>query len=205
MEEKWNAMNLALKQALQNWERSGQGDGGYNEKEEVMDDYYTDDEEEENGGEDTFAFGSLMGHPQKALDLRHNFFDDKAAYLIYLRDILEEHGLTQSMMQQLFEGIGSRNGSSGVPSVIRGKHNKYDDNSLSASSKKSRNNEEAAFAQLGSSINKHSNSLVAAAKIAAMEQAKNCIDSHLNQTKHGDSYVGFRCDVKQGNIQRHLS
>ena len=68
--------------------------------------------------------------------MRRNFFDDKATDLLYLWDILEEHGLTQLTMQQLLEGAGSGNGSSGVPSVIGAKHNKYDDNSLSASSKK---------------------------------------------------------------------
>lgn len=84
-------------------------------------------------------------------------------------------------MQQLLEGVGSGNGGSGVPSVIGGiKRYKNDDNSVSALSKKSKSNEEALFAQLSSSINKHSNSLVAAAKIAATEQAKNCIDSCRN-------------------------
>jgi hypothetical protein len=29
VEEKWNWMNLALKQGITNWECSGQGDGGY--------------------------------------------------------------------------------------------------------------------------------------------------------------------------------
>ena len=199
VEEKWNAMNLALKRAIQNWERSGQGDGGYTEEEEGMDDNYIDDEVEENGGEDTFAFGSLTGRPQKALDLRRNFFDDKATYLLYLWDILEEHGLTQSTMQQLLEGVGSGNGSSGVPSVIGAKRNKYDDNSLSASSKKSRNNEEAMFAQLSSSINKHSNSLVTAAKIAATEQANNCIDSRLNAIR---SRINSLRDTKRNMVIR---
>jgi hypothetical protein len=39
--------------------------------------------------------------------LRRNFFDDKATDLLYLWDILEEHGLTQLTMQQLLEGAGS--------------------------------------------------------------------------------------------------
>ena len=199
VEEKWNAMNLALKRAIQNWERSGQGDGGYTEEEEVMDDN-TDDEEEENGGEDTFAFGSLTGRPQKALDLRRNFFDDKATYLLYLWDILEEHDLTQSTMQQLLEGVGSGNGGSGVPSVIGGnKSYKNDDNSVSALSKKSKSNEEALFAQLSSSINKHSNSLVAAAKIAATEQAKNRIDSRLNAIR---SRINSLRDTKRNMVIR---
>jgi len=60
----------------------------------------------------------LRGRPQRALDLRRNFFDDRNTYLLYLWDILDEHDLVQSSMQQLLTGIGSGNGSSGVPSVI---------------------------------------------------------------------------------------
>jgi hypothetical protein len=74
VEQKLNTMNLALKRAIQNWECSGQGDGGYTEEEEVaiMDNNNTDDEEEENR-EDTFAFGSMTGRPQQLLDLRQFF------------------------------------------------------------------------------------------------------------------------------------
>jgi uncharacterized protein (DUF1800 family) len=72
------------------------------------------------------------------------------------------------------DGVGSGNGGTGVPSVIGGKRKSDADDSL-ASSKKSKggNNDEEAFLQLSTSIEKHSHSLVAAAKISANEQAKN--------------------------------
>ena len=37
VEEKWNSMNLALKRGIQRWERSGQGDGGFLDEDEVVD------------------------------------------------------------------------------------------------------------------------------------------------------------------------
>ena len=116
--------------------------------------------------------------------MRCNFFDGKNVYLLYLWGVLEEHGLTQSTMQQLQDGVGSANGSHGVPSTIGGKRsNSIDEDSSLGSSKKARGkhkNEMDAFEQLSGSIEKHSNSLVTAAKIAAAEQAKNRSESRLN-------------------------
>ena len=117
VEEKWNSMNLALKRAITNWERSGQGDGGFIDNDDDEDD---DDDDDENN-EAVVEFGSLKGRHQRALDSRINFFDDRNNYLLYLWDILDEHDLVQSTMQQLLEGVGSGNGSSGVPLVVGGK------------------------------------------------------------------------------------
>jgi hypothetical protein len=147
VEEKWNGMNLALKRGIQNWERSGQGDGGYTEDDDDEgskssksndDDDYEDDNfvgavDEENN------FGSLTGRGRQALDLRRNFFDAKATYLLYLWDVLDEHNLVKSSMQQLLEGIGAGNGSNRVPSVIGGGKHKIDtdaDDSLTSSKKR---------------------------------------------------------------------
>jgi hypothetical protein len=119
----------------------------------------------------------LKGCPQRALDLLQNFFDDRNTYLLYLWNVLDDHDLVQSSMQQLLVGIGSGNGSTEVPSFIGGKR-KSDgdaDDSFGLSMKsKGRINDDAAFAQLSTSIEKHIQSLVTAAKISAREQAKNC-------------------------------
>ena len=64
------------------------------------------------------SFGLLKGRGHSALDLRCNFFDDKYTYLLYLWDVLDEHDLVNSTMQQLLGGISSANGSTDVPSVI---------------------------------------------------------------------------------------
>ena len=44
VEEIWNSMNLALKRGISNWERSGQGDGGYTGEDD------DDEEEDDNDG-----------------------------------------------------------------------------------------------------------------------------------------------------------
>jgi hypothetical protein len=166
VEEKWNAMNLALKRQIQNWERSGQGDGGYTEDDDEENNTDGDDDVEEDNMN---TFGSLKGRSQRALDLHQNFFNERSTYLLYLWDVLDEHNLVQSSMQQLLVGIGSGNGSTGVPSVIGGGGKRTSDgdaNDLLGSSKNSkvRNNDDTTFAQLSTSIEKHSQSLVSAAK-----------------------------------------
>ena len=108
-------MNLALKQGITNWERSGQGGGGYidinneNDAADVNDDVYNDDNNDAD--DESIKVGALAGCSQGALDLCCNFFDDRNTYLLYLWDILDEHNLVQSTMQQLLEGVGSGNGS----------------------------------------------------------------------------------------------
>ena len=187
VEEKWNAMNLALKRQIQNWERSGQGDGGYMEE---VDNNVDGDDDTDDNDENTNTFGSLKGRPQRALDLRQKNFDDRNNYLLYLWDVLDKHNLVQSSMQQLLEGIGSGDGGAGVPSVIGGSKHKSDADDSLASSKKSkglRNNDDEAFSQLSTSIEKHSQSLVTAAKISASEQAK-------NRTQHAASGINARID-----------
>ena len=177
VEEKWNSINLALKRVIQNWERSGQGEGGFINEEDVRDVDEEDDSGEENDDDRSYggksaSFGSLTERPPQSLELRRNFVDGRSTYLLYLWDMLCEHDLFQSSMQQLKDGIGSGNGHSEVPSVIRGKRKNDDDDSLGSMSKKSNNND---MTQLGASITKHADSMVTVAKMAAVEQEKNQI------------------------------
>ncbi len=64
-------MNLALKRGINNWEHSGQGDGGYISSDNSSN---NDDEDNyDNGAEEDWEnnsamFGKLHGHPQHALD-----------------------------------------------------------------------------------------------------------------------------------------
>ena len=173
VEEKWNSMNLALKRIIQNWERSGQGFGGFINEEDVCEvdeegDSDNEDDDSSNGGKKA-SFGSLTERPPQSLESRRNFVDGRSTYLLYLWDMLCEHDLFQSSMQQLKEGIGSGNGNTKVPSVIHGKRKNDDDDSLGSSSKKSNN----VMTQLGASITKHADSMLAVAKMAAVEQEKN--------------------------------
>ena len=57
-------MNLALKRGITNWERSGQGDGGYTDE---YDDISRDNDIDSAGNDnDVFEFGDLRGRPQRA-------------------------------------------------------------------------------------------------------------------------------------------
>ncbi len=145
---------------------NGQGDGGFLDE------------------DDGIEFGNLRGRPQHALDSRRKFFDDKPSYLLYLWDILDEHNLVQSSMQQLLLGIGSEDGSNGVPSVVGGgaaKRNNNEDDSLSSSSKKKGRKDNAeVFAQLSSNINNHGESLISVAQITAKEQARNRVEARVS-------------------------
>jgi hypothetical protein len=111
VEEKWDSSGI------QRWERSGQGDGGFDKEDAAVE----EDEDASDEGGNGNRFGRLKKWPQQALDLRRNFFDGKSTYLLYLWEMLEDHNLFQSSMQQLHENIGSGDGSTGVLSIIGAK------------------------------------------------------------------------------------
>ena len=181
VEEKWNAMNLALKIIVQNWEHSGQGDGGFDGEEEdsvgTENKGSSEDNNELEGNK--FIFGSLTKQPQKALDLQQHCIDGRSTYLLYLWDMLEEHQLFKSSMQQLNDGFGSCNGTSGVPFVIGCKRGNDKSDSLGSSKKTPRKNN---MELLGRSIQKHGESMILVAHMAAEEQNKNRNESRMNIT-----------------------
>ena len=171
VEERWNAMILALKRGIQNWERSGQGDGGFTEEDEIGGNDKDEDDDIDNGN--IPQFGSLKQRPRRALDLRRNFFDGRATYLLYLWDMLEEHGLLESSIQQLHDGIGSGDGGTGVPSTIGAKRKSSDDFSVMSSTKSSASKTPTNRSIVGMSIEKHSESIIFLAKSVATVNEKN--------------------------------
>ena len=181
VEEKWNTMNLRLKRVIESWERSGQGDGGHlnmDFDEEALD--YSEemnDPYEVNVSDE--AFGSLRNRSQAALDQRKNFVYGKT-YLLYLWHMLDTHDLLRSSMQRFNSSTGSGNASFGVPSVVGHKHGfSEDDDSMAnlskGSSKKQKRSED--LDKLSLSIAQHGQSLVKVAKMAAMQQNKERIQS----------------------------
>jgi hypothetical protein len=77
VKEKWNSMNLALKHGIQRWDRSGQGDGGFDKEDALVEeDEDASDEREEDDDKDGYGnrFGRLKKRPQQTFDLRCNFF-----------------------------------------------------------------------------------------------------------------------------------
>jgi len=180
VESKWNEMVLALKRGIQNWERSGQGYGGFMEEEEIVSED-SDEEKEENNednedDDDAARFGSLKQCTQAALNNHSNFFDGRASYLLYLWDMLEEHGLMQSSVQQLHDGIRSGDGGVGVPATIGEKRKRDDDISLLSKSTSKQY-------LVSSSIEKHGESIVFLAKTVASENEKNRQDARKEREK----------------------
>ncbi len=100
-----------LKRGIANWERSGQGDGGYLEEE--------DKEEDVEGVKKTplFLGPSPIAH-RELLTPAKVFFSRKESYLLYLWEVLEWHGLLISLMQRLNTFVISTNGADGIPSII---------------------------------------------------------------------------------------
>ncbi len=94
VKEKWDGLLHELKRGIANWERSGQGDGGYLEED-------VEEEDVEGVEKNIPAFGTLTNRTQRALDSREAFFTGKESYLLYLWEVLEWHGLLVLSMQRL--------------------------------------------------------------------------------------------------------
>jgi hypothetical protein len=73
-------------------------------------------------------------------------------------------------MQKLNAAVSSRNGAQGVPSVVHAMNNGADDGS--ASSSRSLIGNSTTIASLGKSIEKHGQSLVAAARMETTDREK---------------------------------
>ena len=100
-----------LLRIIQNWDRSGQGEGGTDETEDLDD--VLDGAVAESGD----AIGGLQGRPARALDSRAAFLYGKPSYLLYFWEIADRHQLLQSSLQRLSDSVGASDAST-APSVI---------------------------------------------------------------------------------------
>jgi hypothetical protein len=98
-----------LLQIIQNWERSGQGEGGTDET----------NSDAESGGSAVgdIVMGVLQGQPACALESRAAFLYGRPSYLLYFWEIADCHHLLQSSLQQLSESVGASDAST-APSAI---------------------------------------------------------------------------------------
>lgn len=110
-------MLVNLKRIIDKWERSGQGDGGF----EPEDD---DDEGETYQPE----FGSFHDRRHGALASRGAFLNGRPSYLLYLWHHLEASDLITSACCRIDPSIAGPDGSRGVPSVIGCKSRKKNSN-----------------------------------------------------------------------------
>ncbi|KAL3804833.1 hypothetical protein HJC23_006605 [Cyclotella cryptica] len=101
---KMSEMMGQLKRIIQNWEASGQGEGGNNG-------------DEENPVQ--FELGMLSDERSEyALSSRVRFFKYKELYLLYLLDVAELFDLTRTCMQTLDPKVAAGDGGKDVPSVF---------------------------------------------------------------------------------------
>jgi len=108
VKDKWSGLIHGLKQQIEKWERSGQGDGGY-----IDNDDFGDDEDERPA----HKFGELSNRSHGGLDSRATFLRDKESYLLYLWEVLEGNGLLVSSMQRL-NGLAAAANGTDIPSVF---------------------------------------------------------------------------------------
>ena len=116
VKEKITNMMVNLGRIIGRWERSGQGDGGF-EPEDDDEDYVP-------------QFGSFHDRTHGALASRSAFLRDRPPYLLYLWELLNENDLLQNAIAQIDPSIAGPNGADGVPSVVgssKKKRKKADD------------------------------------------------------------------------------
>ena len=114
--EKVTNMLVNLGRIISRWERSGQGDGGFEPE---------DDDDEGERCEP--AFGSFADHSHGALASRGAFLRGRPSYLLYLWHHLEENDLVVSAVARIDPSIAGPNGASGVPSVLGSSRKKKSD------------------------------------------------------------------------------
>jgi hypothetical protein len=155
VEDKWSSMILEMNRCIANWQKSGQGEGGINDADNVSD----------------REFGSLSNRSSHALATRETYFKDRQLYLLYLWCMLDKYGLLGSALQKLNNSVSASNGAGGVPSVVRTVNKDAEDDGSASSSRSSTGNP-TTMASLGKSIEKHGQSLVAAARMETQDREK---------------------------------
>ncbi len=110
VQEKFSSMNDNLVHIVQNWECSGQGDGGI---------------DVENDGDEDGDFGQLSNRSRGALCTRSGYLGTNQPYLLYLWEMLNKHQLLCTAFTELDKKMSSKNGGDGVPSVVN--NNSIDD------------------------------------------------------------------------------
>jgi hypothetical protein len=116
VKDKLAKMKCDLTKIINNWERSGQGEGGRLDE--------VDDDEEDSGigkevtsNEVKYEWGRTRSG---AFDCRESFLGSYPSYLLYFWDVLENNNLFKTTMNRLSDDAGASSAND-VPSVIRTK------------------------------------------------------------------------------------
>ena len=115
VEDILTSMRSNLLRIIQNWERSGQGEGGRHEP--------VGDDPEELIIFDTTSdrFGSLSSRSACALQNRSAFLCGKPSYLLYFWELADQHQFLQSALQRLDDDLAASDAAS-APSVSSSSH-----------------------------------------------------------------------------------
>jgi hypothetical protein len=102
------SMRSNLLRIIQNWEKSGQGEGGHDEPDALEDLVILDTTSE--------RFGTLSSRSECALQNRAAFLRGKPSYLLYFWELADQHQLLQSTLQRLDDDFAASDAMS-APSV----------------------------------------------------------------------------------------
>ena len=211
--DRFESIMTQLKRTIPKWEKSGQGDGGHegNDNDEIQPE--TGDGESHSSSSSSGSSSSSSGSNSHSsvqpkpvvkwgefknrsrfsiLKLR-DFFKGTNSYVLYCWYVIQKHDLITCSMNMLADGVCSRDGARGIPSVITRRDDVDDDDSDNTdgrssfssvqsrgvtSSRESRkrgaqDDDEQDGERLGSSIRDHGTKLVAFATINANESKRN--------------------------------
>ena len=150
IEDIFVALRTNLVRIIQNWEKSGQGDGGSNERSQCSDDDDADDEAASGPG-----IGGLQRRSARALDNRAAFLYGKPSYILYFWELADQHQLLQSSLQQLDRAVDASDASNApiIHLTRRQRRGHVDDNSSSPQEVGQRDADEALVRPLVDSFN----------------------------------------------------
>jgi hypothetical protein len=110
-----SSIRSVLLRMIQNWEESGQGDGGRSrllDTEEVVDQVTRGEEvPSEISTHSEICWGALEGRTQEALDNRANFLQGQPSWYLYFWELADSFQLLDSTVQRLSNEVGAADGS----------------------------------------------------------------------------------------------
>lgn len=208
--DRYESLMTQLKRIIPKWEKSGQGDGGHegNDNDEIQHEKSDENNSDSHSSSSSSSSSSSVRAQQKVkkwgefknrsrfamLKLR-DFFKGSNSYVLYAWYVIQKHDLITCSMNMLADGVCSRDGARGIPSVITRRKDDDDDDGdegsldttgrSSIGSAKSRSASSTSVRKRGAtdgdeegdvisaSIREHGTKLVQYAKINADESKRN--------------------------------
>jgi hypothetical protein len=124
-----SSIRSVLLRMIQNWEQSGQGDGGRRSINLTEESSETEEAIEELSGviSNEIQWGALEGRPQEALDNRANFLNGQPSWYLYFWEVADSFQLLDSTVQRLSTEVGASDGSVSAVSNVKKRKARDDD------------------------------------------------------------------------------